>query len=375
MASTIYQPCYATREEVARALDVKAAAYNSAQLDRQIVAATDSAEDLCKRFFFSVVAQYTFDWPNFQYAYPWRLWLNQFELAAQPTLFESGFYTASPVVFPPGSYICGPVNSGPPFTYIDLRRDQNYSFGNNTTPQNDIAITGSFGFWTKTSPVGTLAAAMTDTTGTTVQSSVASGAGPGVGDVLNIDSEKMIIQDASYVSSGVLSSSGCTTASAADNTLGVPSGPAFNVGETLILDSETMLIVNILGNNLVMKRAWEGSVLSTHSTGVTIYVRRSLTVLRGALGTTAATHSVNAPMSINTVPALVKQLAVAEALVGTVQEPGGYTSGTTANSRANDVYGGTTHAQVREPIPGVGIAGLRDHVYTLYGRKARSRVI
>jgi hypothetical protein len=377
MASTISQPCYATREDVARALDVKAAAYNSGQIDRQIVAATDSVENLCKRRFYPVDATRSFDWPNFQYTYPWRLYLDQHELAAPPTLFESGQYNPTPVVIPSGAYILQPINSGPPYRWIDLRRDQNYSFGNNPTPQNDILIQGSFGYWMKTTPVGTITAALTDTTGTAVQASVSSGSGAGVGDTLFIDSERMIVTDATYVSTGINYTSGLASnpPSAADNTIGVPSGPAFAVGEPLVIDSEVMLIQYIVGNNLVVKRAFDGSALATHTPGTAIYARRQLTVIRGALGTTAATHTQGTVMSILSVPSLVKQYAVAEALIGMVQEPGAYVSGTPSTSRSNSIYGGTSHAQVKEAIPGIGLPGLQDRMVGRYGRQARSRVV
>ena len=68
------------------------------------------------------------------------------------------------------------------------------------------------------------------------------------------------------------------------------SGSGFNVGEVILVDSERMLIVDIAGNYLTVKRAWDGSVLAIHSTGADIYTLRLLTVTRGALGTTAGTH-------------------------------------------------------------------------------------
>ncbi len=84
-----------------------------------------------------------------------------------------------------------------------------------------------------------------------------------------------------------------------------------------------MLITDIAGNVLTVKRAWDGSVLATH-VGATVYAPRLLTVVRGVLGTAAATHLNGAAVAVHAVPGLVRELAVAEALNLFLQESAGY---------------------------------------------------
>ena len=191
-----------------------------------------------------------------------------------------------------------------------------------------------------------------------------------------VDSERMLVTDASYITTGITPLSGCTTAQANDVTLAVPSGPAFTVGEVILLDSEWMLVQNIIGNNLIVKRGWDGSILSTHALPV-IWARRLLSVLRGQLGTVAASHSNLAPITIQQAPGQVKQLNIAEAIVSLIAEPSGYAGQTGGNTTNGSTGIGNTTFQTRmkEPMPGPGLPMLREQVYTLYGRKVRSRVI
>jgi hypothetical protein len=371
MTIVIDRPCYATREEVTRALDVRAAAYNNPQVDRQIEMASDSVEDTCKRIFYPQYQTRYFDWPNFQYSYPWVLWLDQHEMADQPTLFVTGALLPSPVVIPVGNYIMRPINDGPPYTWVELRRDQNSSFGYNSTPQLDIALTGPFGYWTKTKSAGSLAVAMTDTTSTTC--TVTEGDTPGVGDVMVVDTERMIVQDKQPISTGVTFNA-FTTSSAADNQWTFPSGTWY-AGEVIQCDFERMRILQVVGSTMTVKRAWDGTVLTSHTSG-TVYADRQLTVTRGACGTTAATHLINAPVSVGAYPGLVKQLAIAEAIIGLTQEPNAYAFDLETRSRTMQaVYGGTGHGQQREPAIGIGITDLRDRCAARFGRQMRTRVI
>jgi hypothetical protein len=355
MATALTTPCYCSREEVKRAIDMKETARNNWQVDRAIQSAARNIEGHLHRVFYPNDTTRYFDWPNFQYAYPWRLWFDQWELAAIPTSVTSGGTT-----IPLSACNFEPVNSGPPYTYMELRRDQSYSFGVGSTPQRDVAITGTFGFWTATDPAGQLAAAVSSTTVGTV--TVSDGSLIGVGDLLIVDSERMLVSNRSSVSTGQTNLTGATTASLNDVTIGASDGTQVHIDEVIQIDSERMLIVDITGNALTVKRAWDGTVLATHSTGTTIYAFRTLTVQRGQLGTTAATHSNAAPASIHRVPSLIRDLAIAEATNRLLQETGGYTD--------PQGEGASTVAHL-----GTSLADLWDEAETTYGRKNRRRVI
>jgi hypothetical protein len=370
--ATLVRPCYATREEVRRAADVQLASYSDARIDRQIQSASRDVDRLCGRNFMLNDTTVHFDWPNYQYAYPWRVWLDAAELAdytVNPPVVDSGG-----VIIPNSAIFYGDPNyPTPPFTYIELDRSQNYSFGNGPTPQREIAITGSFGYWRQTEPAGSLAVAMSDTTSTSV--AVTDGHNPGVGDMMIVDSERMLVTDSSFSSLSVGFSSGITAAFPSDN-VGTAT-VSLAKDEVIQVDSELMLVTQVgpQPNTYVVKRAWGGSVIATHGSD-TIYARRMLTVQRGVKGSIAATHFDNAPISILSIPDSVKQLTVAYSIIGITQEVATYSSVQSSRTTGESALGrATPFAAVREQQPGSGIAILEERVLTSYGRRARSRVI
>lgn len=368
----ITRPCYTTRRQVQQALDVKLAAYNNAQIDRQIQMGSDTVDQLCRRYFYPIDATRAWDWPNFQYTYPWKVYFNQHGLIV---LANNGLVSGG-VTIPNSAVLLYPPNESPPSTWLELRRDMNYSFGNGPTPQEEIQITGTWGWWLNQTQVGTLSSGINSSVAT-LPVTYSAGATPlSPGDTVFVGTERMIVTDSQYASSGqTQQSSGAGSASAADNQLSVTAGSAFVVGEVLLLDAEWMLVLNIMGNVLTVKRAWGGSVLATHS-GATINTDTNLTVTRGALGTTAAVQSNNAPVSVLNIPPLVNELALAEALVGITQEPSAWAFDLESRTRMQqNAYGGSGHGQVREPAIGIGLGDLRDRCAAMYGRQMRSAVV
>lgn len=355
-------PCLCRREDVKRALDVMETARHNWQIDRAIQSAARNIEAHMHLIFHPVDATYYFDWPNFDYAYPWVLYFNQYWLASVPTLVTSG--TAGGTL--PGQTIplsaCNwqPVNSGPPYRWLELRRDLNYGFGVGPTPQRDVAITGTWGIGLQTDPGGVLAAAISSTTATTAL--VSDGSVVGVGDLLIVDSERLLVSDRSSNDSGQTNLTGLTSASQADVIGTVTDGTQLHVDEVMQIDGERMLIVDVTGNQVTVKRAWDGTLLATHATGTHIYTFRTLTVLRGQLGTTAATHANAAPVAVWRVPSLLRDLAVAESANRVLQETGGY----------RDPQGDGAAAMAHL---GSALADLWDEAETLYARKSRKRVV
>ncbi|WP_326646059.1 hypothetical protein OG884_15520 [Streptosporangium sp. NBC_01755] len=340
---------YCTREAVKRALDVQETARSNGQVDRAIGAATDAIEGRLRRRFYPWAGTRTFDWPNPQGARPWRLWLGQHEVISVTSLTAAGTSIA------PGDFLLRP-DAGPPYTHVELNLSSTAAFGGGSTHQRNIAITGVFGYSADSGPAGALAEAL-DASETTVD--VTDSGAVGVGDIIRVGSEQMIVTGRGLLDTGQ-NLGAHLGASAAAVMVAVTTGSAYAVDEVLLVDAERMLIVDIAGNNLIVKRAWDGSVLAAHTAGADIYAARTLTVTRGALGTTAATHDSAAPITRHLVPALVRDLAVALALTQLLQEQAGY---------ARVAGAGETQREVS----GRGLAKLWDDAYTTFGRKARIR--
>ena len=355
----VTRACYVPRETVMRAADIHFTARNTDAVDRAIEASSQRIDDETHRRFYCAIETNVRDWPNFDRSYPWRVYLNDHELADITTTVP--VVTTGTITIPAGEIFWGPWESGtvPPYKQLQLDRAGNAAFGNSQTPQRDITVTGLRGYWDKRAPAGTLAAAITDTTSTAV--TVSGAAVPGTGDVMIVDSERMLVTGRTYVDTGqAQQGTGCSTASAADTALTVTDGTAYTAGEVLLLDSERMLVVDIAANVLTVRRGWDGSVLAIH-TGAAIWAARQLTVTRGDFGSTPATHLINAAAAVQVIPGPVRDLALALAQVQALQETGGYSDPEGAGAAA--VKG-----------IGAGLPGLWDAVLTGY-RRNRTRVV
>jgi len=346
------QVCYCTREDVMRAIDVKNYARINDQVDRAIRGATLAIESgslgLNRRFYPLVATRY-FDWPNDQYARPWRLYFNQYDCVSITSITTGG------ITLSPSDYFLEPANSGPPFRRLDMNLASVKAFTSGNTFQRSIVILGLWGYNADEEPAGALTANITTTSATSC--TVTNSAIVGVGNIIRMDNERMIVTEKSMVSTA---QTGSITASNADVSLTVADGTQYAVGETLLLDSERVRVADIAGNVLTIQRAQDGSVLAGH-TGATIYAPRVLTVTRGALGTTAATHTAGALVK-HVVPPLVRNLAVAEAINTLEQEQAAYarTVGSGDNVR---------------PAPGTGLKDIRAQAQAAHARQGRQRAV
>jgi hypothetical protein len=344
---------YCTREDVKRSLDMNETARNDALVDRAIEAASRAVDGLLHRQIAPTLATRYFDWPNHQYSRAWRLWLDENDLISVTSLTSGGTTVSS------SDYFLEPVNSGPPYDRVEIDMSSSAAFSSDDTWQRAVSITGLWGYTDDNTAVGITAEAL-DASETGVDVDGPTAAQVGVGSVLKVDSERMLVTGRSTLTSGQTLQSDLTIQNNAVS-VSVTTGSAFAVGEVILLDSERMLIVDIAGNTLTVKRGWDGSPLATHS-GSTIYTYRTLTVTRGALGTTAASHNSGATVNRWDVPGPVRELAMAEAINNLEQAKAGYarTSGAEESERE-------TRA--------LGLELLRKSVLRSHGRRGRTGAV
>jgi hypothetical protein len=350
---------YATREDVKSALDLKETSRSDAQVDRTIEAASRDVEGLLHRRFYPEVDTRYFDWPD-QYARPWRLWLDQSELIELTAISSGG------VTIPTGNVNPEPNRSGTPFNRVEIQISSDSAFGGGSTTQRDITITGLWGYRNDESPAGSAAAGISNTATTLT---VHDASAIGVGQLLRIGTERLIVTGRAMTSTSQTLQADLTEKKNAE-TVTVTDGTAFTAGEVILIDAERMRIVDVAGNNLVVDRAWDGSTLAAHS-GSTIYASRRLTVTRGALGTTAAAIAQDAAIYRWDPPGPVRTLVIAEAVTTLLQESSGYARTTGVGSASRQVGGGN----VTKTQYGTGLEALREMVYTSHGRKARKRAV
>jgi hypothetical protein len=327
-------------------------------VDSAMEAAAEGIDKLTNRRFYNNVETHYWDWPNFQRAYPWRVWFDENELA--DVTVTTPVVTTGATVIPSSAVFWGPWNYAPPYNYLELNRATAYSFGVGDTPQRDVTVTGNFGYWTQSRTGGALAAAVSDTTSTAVTVTDASATGADVGDVISVDDESMLVSDNAMVTTGQMNVSGITAANASDNVLGVTDGTQMHAGEVVQIDAEWMMTLSVTGDSVTVLRAYGGTTLATHPASSTVYALRLLTVIRGFGGTTAATHLDAAPVMVQLVPREVRELAIGESLNFVLQKTSGYARTIGENSR---------------PVPGSSLPDLRNRVTDVYTRKLRTRVV
>lgn len=346
---------YATREDVKAALDSKLTARDDRRVDRAIEAASRAVDGLTHRRWWPQTATRYFDYPNYQYARPWRLWLDSNEIISATSVVAAGVTISSSDYFLRRS---DDVDEAP-YTHVEIDLASSAAFSSGSTHQRQIAITGVYGSCADEVIATTLAEALDDSeTGV----DVADSSTIGVGSILRVESERMTVTARSMLDTAV-DTAGALTASVADvtitlsTTVGAP-----GVGEVILIDSERMLVVDAAGSTITVKRQWDGTVLATHANPSSIYAPRTLTVTRGAHGTTAASHLTALTVYRHVPPPLIQDLVIAESINTILQEGAGYAR--TAGSGENE----------RE-MSAKGIQSLREDVVTAHGRKARISAI
>lgn len=309
---------YCTRDDIKRELDIAETARSGSQIDRSIESSSRAIEGprLLNRRFYPELTTHYFDWPALDQGTAFTLWLDRFQLISASTVTSGGTTVSA------NDYFLRP-DDGPPFSRVEIDLSSSATFQAGDTSQRSIAITGLYGYTDDSASVGT-ASAVASTSTTTVD--VSNSSTVGVGSVIKIDDERMIVSNKAMMDTTDNLGAGIA-AQKSVVTVPVGTGSNFAVDEIILIDSERMLIVDIAGNNLTVQRAYDGTVLAAHSINADIYAPRRLTVSRGALGTTAATHAGAAAVTRWVPPPLVTELCIAETMFRLGLKRSGYGSG------------------------------------------------
>lgn len=347
--TTDREVCYITREVVQQALDQKSTARSAGRIDQCIAAAGRDVEGLTHRRFYPWVGTRYKDWPT-PSGSSFRVWLDADEVISVATLVSAG------QTLDPDDYFLEPANELP-YNRVEINRGTAGSFTAGDTPQRNLGITGVFmGCELREIAAGALAVTI-DADDATID--VTDGSLVGVGSLLRIGTERLQVFE-KYTVDTTQTINADLAAAANGVTVAVDDGTAVHIGEVLLIESERMLVVDVAGNNVTVKRAWDGSVLATHTSGAEVYAYRRCAVTRGALGTVAAGHTAPVAVYAHQAPSLVQELSLAYALNNLLQGSSGY---------AREVGSGDNQREAT----GRGIQAIEDDTYQAYGRKARIR--
>jgi hypothetical protein len=349
---------YTTREAVTSALESLGTARSARAVDRAIGAAGHSVRGQLHRHFFPKLATRSFDWPNrLNSTSGYRLWLNDNELISVSQIVSGGITMTSDQY----DLRRSDDHDDGPYDHIEVRLSSSGNFSAGATFQQALAVTGVYGYDDNELSVGSLAAGLAGSASATASISFTT-SDFGVGSMLLIDAERVIVRERRMADTNQNLGGTGLIASPADTLVPVSDGLGFAVGETILIDAERMIVNDVAGNNLVVERAVNGTVLNTHATNADIYGLTAIVVDRAQAGTTLAAHAQNAPVTRWIPPAMVEELTIAEALNRVLQEGSGY---------ARTVGAG----DMQREQSGKGIEDIRREAKTALGRQLRLRSI
>jgi hypothetical protein len=345
---------------VKAALDEQETARSNAQIDDAIEQGARDVEGLCNRpeyAFLPLTATRYFDYPSRNSRSPsWRLWLSPWTLIG-PTLVTTDNGATTLIT---GQYFPEP-SGDPPYRWLEINRGGSASFSSADTEQRAIGVAGLWGWSNNTRDIGSLTATLGAST-TATASLAWTTARFGVGDILTIDDERMVIRERSFVDS-TQNLAADLDSDSSDVNVSVADGTAFAVEEIISIDGERMRIVDIIGNTLTVKRAWDGSQLAAHTAPTAdVYALTGVELDRAQLGTTLAAHDADAVVCRWVPPPLLTSLNRAYALNTLLQERAGYARVAGSGENARE-------------FTGRGIAALEKDVKAIFGLKARTRAI
>jgi hypothetical protein len=342
----ITTPVYVTRDLIATSTDVKSSARNNDLIDMVAQSASRQVERETHRRFYPETATRKWDWPNYDLSDSWQLWLDDDEAISLSSLTSGG------TTIDASAYILrrSDGKQEPPYDQIQLLLSGSASFSGGSTFQQSIVGVGVFGAAPElTVPQGALGANITGSA-TTLS---ASDSTIGVGALLYLGTERLLVQDKAMVDT-TQNLTNTLTANPGNTIVGVGAGSTFSRGEIILIGGEKMRVDEIAGNNLIVTRAWDGTVLATHAINDDVYALRTFTVSRGFLGSTAASHSQSDVISVWYPPALITDYALALALNDKRMAIVGYQPDLVANK---------------------ALADKKEAVYASYARKGRSGAV
>ena len=318
---------YTTREKLKRAISASSspagAALRDALIDQHIAAASRTIDKRMGKpagAFLPKIETHYFPWPQ-RKDIRQELWLDA-DLISVTTLMTKN----NTVEITSSYYLLEPANTGPPYRRIEIDWGDDVPLNQeliaDDTPQRAISVLGSWGYSDDTEAAGALAAAIASTTATTLNCSDASLID--VGDTILIDDEQMFVSGRGTLDTAC-NTDGALTAEMNDLIVAVDDGTKVKAGEVILINAERFYVESVSGDNVAVQRGHDETTLAEHDDGQDVYAFRTLTVVRGVNGTTAATHSNAADISVYAPPADIQTLCQAEAIFNYEQDKSGHT--------------------------------------------------
>lgn len=326
-----------TRERVKRQV-ARRGARGDQLIDRSIADASRRFIGQTGRRFIPVTETRYYDWPDVDGG--------RQELLLRSDLLSLTTLTAGGIAIPSADYFLHPAD-GPPYWKIEIDSSSASSLQAGLTNQRAIEAAGVWAVSGDTEPAGALAAAISTAGATALDCTNA--ALIDVGDTLLIDTERLFVSDRAALTT-TATVSGSLGGAQNDVTVVVNDGTKVYKDEVILVDAERMYVTDVVGNNLVVERAYDGTALATHASGAVVYAYRRLTVERGVNGSTAATHALAAAITRYLVDPEVEGAVRAMVIADLLQGEAGWGRAVGADEGAREFSGRDVRRRWQETV-------------------------
>jgi hypothetical protein len=341
LESKVMANWYVSRERFKSAASISGGQFDNA-VDRVIEASSRDIDRWTRRHYIPKTQTRLYRYPQARTSSATVLWLDQDLLSV--TTLQTKAQNTTPTTIASSDYFLEPNNPEPDgntrYNRIEIDDSSTAAFEAGDTPQRSISIAGSWGWSNSTKISGSVddsgGISSTDTT-----LIVSDGSLIDVGDTLLIDSEQIFVSNRDFAARGsiLLDMGSDLGATNATTTVTVDGSHGIVAGEVIRIDSEQMYVISVSTNDLTVVRAYDGSVLASHSNNTAIHVNRTLTIERGMNGSTAASHSDSASITKYEPDADIARWCLAEALTTWHQEHSGWGRLVGTGDGANELTG------------------------------------
>ena len=354
---------YISRERFKSATSIAGAQFDDA-VDRVIEASSRDIDRWTRRFFIPKTQTRLYKYPQERPGRATVIWVDQDLLSV--TTLQTKAQDTTPTTISSSDYFLEPANAEPDgnsrYNRIEIDESSTAAFEAGDTSQRSISVAGSWGWSGTTQSAGSI-----DDSGGISSSDtaliVSDASKIDVGDTLLIGSEQIFVSDRDFAARGSILLNMASDLGAVNSTTTVTIDGSHGIvaGEVIRIDSERMYVISVSTNDLTVIRAYDGSVLASHSDDTAIHVNRTLTIQRAVNGTTASSHSDSASITKYTPEPDITRWALAEAITTWHQEHSGWGRTIGTGDGAGE-FSGREITQLRESMAG-------------YYRRAREAVI
>lgn len=313
-------PVYATRRDVSQGPATHYPRDLQQAIDERIEAASRQAERIAGNRAFHPTFSDTryYDFPTDKTVRSYELWTDGTDWLAVDTLTVAG------TVISPANYTLEPVNDGAPYQAIRIDDTSTDGWSAGDSRWRAIQVDGTTGVSQATTTAGALNGAISDTTGTTV--TVTDAQAVDVGNIIVVDSEWFLVTGRDWSTTAGITLSATLSDSTTSWEATVSTTAGLVEGETIRVGFEEMLVkaIDSTANTVALDRAVNGTPLQNHLATAAVQQSVDLTVTRGALGSTAATHLDAAAVSTWDIPGTLREYVAAKAITDLQQRFSAY---------------------------------------------------